>query len=86
VEYCLAVFDITLREKTMILIVASSKDTASLNIKKKILSHYNFEESAEIFQDTPVHTIEINSKNVKLATLTDESVYAQDLPNFFSKV
>jgi D-aminoacyl-tRNA deacylase len=69
----------------MILIVASSKDTASLNIKKKILSHYNFEESAEIFQGTPVHTIEINSKNVKLATLIDESVYAQDLPNFFPK-
>jgi len=69
----------------MILIVASSKDTASLNIKKRILSHYNFEESAEIFQEKPVHTIEINGKNVKLVTLRDEFIYAQYLTDFFPK-
>lgn len=69
----------------MILIVASSKDTASLNIKKRILNHYNFEESAEIFQENPVHTIEINGKNVRLVTLRDESIYAQDLTDFFPK-
>ena len=81
----MAVVDITLREKTMILIVASSKDTASLNIKKRILNHYNFEESAEIFQENPVHTIEINGKNVKLVTLRDEFIYAQYLTDFFPK-
>jgi D-aminoacyl-tRNA deacylase len=69
----------------MILIVASSKDTASLNIKKTILNHYNFGESAEIFQKNPIYTAEVDGKKVKLATLIDESVYAQDLTDFFPK-
>lgn len=65
------VVNITLREEMMILIVASSKDTASLNIKKQILNRYNFEETAENFQENPVYTIEVNGKKVKLATLRD---------------
>jgi D-aminoacyl-tRNA deacylase len=67
----------------MILIVASSKDTASLNIKKQILDYHEFEETAEIFQENPVYTIEVNGKKVELVTLTDESIYAQDLTDFF---
>ena len=67
----------------MILIVASSKDTASLNIKKQILNHYNFEKTAENFRENPIYTIEVNGKNVKLVTLIDESIYAQDLTDFF---
>jgi len=67
----------------MILIVASSKDTASLNIKKQILNHYNFEETAENFQENPIYATEVNGKNVKIVTLRDESIYAQDLTDFF---
>jgi len=67
----------------MILIAASIKDNASLNIKKQILDHYYFEETAENFQANTIYTTEVNSKTVKLITLSDESTYAQDLADFF---
>ena len=67
----------------MILIAASIKDTASLNIKKQILDHYHFEETAENFQANTIYTTEVNGKTVKLVTLSDESIYAQDLADFF---
>jgi D-aminoacyl-tRNA deacylase len=67
----------------MILIVASSKDMASLNIKKQILNNYNFNETAENFQGNPIYTIEVNGKDIKLATLRDESVYAQNITELF---
>ncbi len=67
----------------MILIVASNKDIASLNIKKQILNHYNFSETTESFQGNHVYTTEVSYGEVKLITLRDESVYAQDLMEFF---
>ena len=67
----------------MILIVASNKDTGSLNIKKQILSNYQFSEKPETFESNPIHEIRISDKLVRLVTLNDESVYAQDLPNYF---
>jgi D-aminoacyl-tRNA deacylase len=67
----------------MILIVASNKDTGSLNIKKQILSNYQFSEKPETFESNPIHEIRISDKLVRLVTLNDESVYAQNLPNYF---
>ena len=67
----------------MILIVASNKDTASLNIKQQILNHYPFNKTAEDFQQTPLYTADLNGKNVTLATLSEESVKAQNLPESF---
>lgn len=67
----------------MILIAASIKDNASLNIKKQILDHYQFEETAENFQANTIYTAEVDSKTVKLVTLDDNSIYAQDLADFF---
>jgi D-aminoacyl-tRNA deacylase len=67
----------------MILLVASSKDTASLNIKKQILNHYPFRQTAETFQQNPVYAAEVNGKCVKLVTLSQESVHAQNLPEDF---
>lgn len=67
----------------MILIVASCKDRASLNIKKQILNHYDFEETTEDFQESPIYIIEVNGKDVKLVTLGDDSIYAQDLTGSF---
>lgn len=66
-----------------ILIIASNKDMASLNIKKQILNHYNFNEEAENFQGKPIYTAEIGVKAVKLITLNEESVYAQSITEFF---
>ena len=67
----------------MILIVASNKDTASLNIKQQILHHYPFKETSETFQQNPVYTTDLNGKNITLATLNQESVTAQNLPESF---
>jgi D-aminoacyl-tRNA deacylase len=68
----------------MILIVASSKDVASSNIAKQILNNYVFKETAEIFQGNPIFSGEVGDKNIKLVTLNEETVYAQNLTDFFS--
>jgi len=67
----------------MILIVASSRDMASLNIKKQILNSYNFNETAENFQGNLIYMTEVNGKDIKLVTLRDESIYAQNITEFF---
>ncbi len=72
-----------LKEQKMILLVASNKDVASLNIKEQVLNHYPFRKIAEIFQHNPVYTAKIYNKTVNLVTLEEESVRAQDLPGKF---
>jgi D-aminoacyl-tRNA deacylase len=67
----------------MILIVASTKDRASLNIKQQILINYPFIDTTEVFQQNPIYTTNLNDKNVTLATLNQESVTAQNLPQSF---
>jgi D-aminoacyl-tRNA deacylase len=68
----------------MILTVASNKDAASLNIAKQILSHYPFQKMSENFQKNPMYEANIDNKEVKLVTLNEESVYAQNLTDFFN--
>lgn len=68
----------------MILLVASNKDAASLNIKSQILAHYPFKESVERFQLNTVFSADINAQKVKLVTLNEESVLSQHLQNYFS--
>jgi len=70
----------------MILLVASNKDVASLNIKKQILTHYPFRECSEKFQENPTYEASISNRNVRLVTLNTESVYAQDTTTFFSNL
>jgi D-aminoacyl-tRNA deacylase len=69
-----------------ILIAASNKDVASLNIKKHILNHYNFNETTENFQENPIYTAEIGDRKVKLITLNEESVYAQNITDYFENL
>jgi D-aminoacyl-tRNA deacylase len=70
----------------MILVVASNKDIASLNIAKHIREHYNLKETTGKFQGNPTFTAEIKGKTLKLATLNEESIYAQNLPDFFTNL
>ena len=67
----------------MILLVASDKDTASLNIKHQILNYCPFNESKEFFQQKPLYHAQINGQIVTLVTLNEESVSAQNLPEQF---
>jgi D-aminoacyl-tRNA deacylase len=68
----------------MILLAASSKDVAGLNIAKQILNHYNFSKTSEVFQENPVYSAEINGKQVQFVTLKEETINAQNLPNHFA--
>lgn len=70
----------------MILIVASNKDPASLNIRKQVLSNYDFQEKAEKFESNPVYEAKIKGNVVKLLTLNNESIYAQHLPESFANL
>ena len=67
----------------MILLVASNKDVASLNIKEQILNNYTFRKMAKTFQQNPTYAANISGKKVTLVTLKDESVKAQTLPDKF---
>jgi D-aminoacyl-tRNA deacylase len=70
----------------MILLVASNRDIASLNISRQILNNYPFQQSAEEFHGNPVYKANINDRHVELVTLNEESVQAQSLTDCFPKV
>lgn len=67
----------------MILVVASKKDVASLNISQQILKHFSFRKSPEKFQQSPMYDADIDGKDVHLITLSEESIYGQDLAGLF---
>jgi D-aminoacyl-tRNA deacylase len=68
----------------MILVVASNKDPASLNIKKQLLTNYRFNETTARFQENTTYACQVEGKDVQLITLSQESIYAQDLTTFFT--
>ncbi len=70
----------------MILLVASRKDPASLNIAKQILNHYPFNVTGEAFQENPTFSADINRKKVTFIMLNDEAVNAQHLPDNFANL
>jgi D-aminoacyl-tRNA deacylase len=70
----------------MILLVASRKDTASLNIAKQILNNYPFSVTGETFQENPTFSADINEKKATLIMLNDEAVNAQHLPDSFTNL
>lgn len=67
----------------MILLVASNKDTASLNIKEQILKNYVFQKTDKVFQENPIYTANVNQKQVNLITIEEDAVKAQMLPENF---
>lgn len=62
----------------MILLIASDKDIASLNIAREVLDHFPFEKTGDFFQKNPVYEFHTSGKTVRFETLTEESVYAQN--------
>lgn len=67
----------------MILIASSVKDVASLNIENQILKHYDLKKTIEKFQGNHLYVADIGGKSVKLATLSEELTYAQNVANAF---
>jgi D-aminoacyl-tRNA deacylase len=68
----------------MILIVASTKDVASVNIAQKLISQYGFEKTETSFQQNPTYTKRIQDKEVKLVFINEETIWAQHITNHFS--
>ena len=68
----------------MILIVASKKDVASMNIAQKMLEIYDFEETGETFQENPTYQKTIRNSDVKLVTINSESINAQFITDTFA--
>jgi D-aminoacyl-tRNA deacylase len=70
----------------MIIVAASRKDMAGLNIAKQILSHYPFTKTQEAYQGNPVFSTDVNGKKVSLIMLNEESINAQHLPASFTNL
>jgi len=69
----------------MILLVASNKDVASLNIARQILDHYPFNATGTTFQKNPIYHAQVNKKDVVLIILNEETINAQKLTVSFAK-
>jgi D-aminoacyl-tRNA deacylase len=68
----------------MILLVASHKDPASLNIAKQVLKRYPFRVTGETFQENPTFSATLKEKKVTLTILKEETINAQHLPDNFA--
>ena len=68
----------------MILIVASTKDVAGMNIAQQILEHYGFERLSEVFHENPVYLKRVHDREVRLLFVKEEPVYTQFITDFFT--
>ena len=68
----------------MILFIASTKDTAGMNIAKQLIDHYSFEKLSETFHNNPVYSKRLDNKETKLLFVNTEIVDTQFLGNLFT--
>ena len=68
----------------MILIVASKKDIAGMNIAQEILGHYGFEKLAETFHQSPAYSKTVQNLEVKLLFVNEEIINTQFITDFFT--
>lgn len=68
----------------MILVVASTKDTASMNIRQKIIMNYGFERSGEKFHDNNIYYKTFGGTAVTIVTLKEELILFQEIEDFFT--
>jgi D-aminoacyl-tRNA deacylase len=66
------------------LFIASTKDTAGMNIAKQLIDHYNFEKLSETFHKNPVYTKTFQNKETKLLFVNTEIVDTQFLGELFN--
>ena len=70
--------------QTLILFIASTKDTAGMNIAKQFVDNYNLEKLSETFQRNPVYIKTLHKKETKLLFVNTEIVETQFLGDLFS--
>ena len=70
----------------MILVAYSAKDQAGTNIATRALNNFSFKKTSETFQENVVYSADLSGKHVRLITLKEEAVYAQNLPEHFGDI
>ncbi len=68
----------------LILIVASTKDRASINIKQQLLHIFGFKASNEKLLDSTIHFLKVGREDVKLFTINEEPVYHEHVDKMFN--
>lgn len=68
--------------RKVILLVASEKDPASMNIAKQVLANYPFKLCGEKFKEARVYAAKVCMQEVRLTILDEELVCAQDIASF----
>ncbi len=68
----------------MILIVASKKDIASMNIAQQILSHYEFEKLSESFEENSVYLKRFLDSEVRMLFINEDLINAHFITDFFT--
>jgi D-aminoacyl-tRNA deacylase len=68
----------------LILFVASTKDTAGMNIAKQFIDRHNFEQLQETFHNNPIYTKTLHNKETKLLFVNTDIVDTQFLGDPFS--
>ena len=68
----------------MILIVASKKDIASMNIAQKMIDHHEFERVSEVFQHNPMYLKGVKDSEVRLVFVNEDTVNTQFITDFFT--
>ncbi len=67
----------------MILLLASEKDVASVNIARKLLEHYDFEKTSETFDSNPIYFLNFGNREIKLVYTKEDLIYTQDITEHF---
>jgi len=68
----------------MILMVASTKDIASMNIAQEVINLHGFEKTEASFKHNPIYSKRIQDKEVKLVFINEETIWAQYITEHFS--
>ena len=67
----------------MILIAASTKDIASMNIANQIIERYSFEKLSENFQDNSMYFKHVANRDVKMVFTNQELIQSQRITEHF---
>jgi D-aminoacyl-tRNA deacylase len=68
----------------VILVVASRVDVASMNIRRQLLTYYDFGETTGKFHGGTVYQSQVDGREVKLVTLREESIYCDTVLDRYS--
>jgi D-aminoacyl-tRNA deacylase len=68
----------------LILFIASTKDTAGMNVAKQLIDNYGLEKLQETFQNNPTYTKTLHNKQTRLLFVNSEIVETQFLVDLFN--